>query len=88
MPPNSSTRHRSVAGLCRAPVRGPAFSLCAVNELPQSLIRDWLAVQVMAALHGSQCEPVKTGGVSLRPITPMGASGSSEQMTNQEEVSA
>ena len=88
MSPSSSTRHRSVTGLCRAPVRGPAFSLCAVNELPQSLIRDWLAVQVMAALHGSQCEPVQFGRVSLGLVPPLGVSDSSAHMTNQQEVGA
>ena len=49
-----------------------AAQLCRVNELPQSLIRDWLAVQVMAALHGSQCEPVQFGRVSLGLVPLLG----------------
>ena len=37
-----------------------AHQLCAIQALPESLIRQWLLVM----LHGSQCEPVACGGQS------------------------
>ena len=63
---------------------GPVFSLCAINRLPESLVRRWLLVM----FHGSQCEPVAQGPVSQGCVVTLGVSGLSAPVTNQEGVSA
>ena len=46
----NSTDALGLPGACT----GPVFSLCAINRLPESLVRRWLLMM----FHGSQCEPV------------------------------
>lgn len=54
------------AGFGRAPVRGPALSLCLINaQMPQpSLVRRWLVELALA--HGSQSAGAGVGKKSQR----------------------